>query len=113
MFAEQGAVASSTLVARLKYNIKARGLGKCKVMPLNVCPIISLQTLPASTIDDVNYVLYANTTVLACQTFTLEGNQSLTIPAGLEMINDGIVNVTENAVINVYGTFTNNNEINV
>jgi hypothetical protein len=107
-------------VARLKYNISARGLGKCVPFPAtNACPnpVLTFQDMPVRTTDDNNYVLYpifnTNFTVLACQTLTLTGTQSLTIPPDVEMINNGVINVLDDAVINVYGTFTNNNVLNV
>jgi len=72
--------------------------------PYPSCPPINISTV--ATFNGTSWVLNADTTVLACQTFTVDVLDTLIIPNGLTITNNGTIN--NNGTITNDGTFTNN-----
>ena len=76
------------------------------------CPSITVNTI--ATLISGNWVLNANTIILACQILTVSSIDILIIPSGLSLtnngsiINNGEINIATNGTLTNSGTVRNN-----
>jgi hypothetical protein len=88
---------------------RAYGCGRIYKPPTPVCPSITITDI--ATYDGSFWVLNNNTTILACQTLTIDLGTLLVVPPGLTLINNGTI-VNNYIFGNFYGgAITNNGTI--
>jgi hypothetical protein len=85
-------------------------------IPVPFCPPISLSTIATADPNPKvnNWILNADTTILACQTLIIPSRETFTIPGNLTLTNNGTILVQgTRGFIDDYGTIINNQTIEV
>ena len=88
---------------------RAYGCGRIYKPPTPVCPSITIADI--ATYDGSFWVLNNNTTILACQTLTIDLATLLVVPTGLTLTNNGTIVNNYGLLVFYGGAITNNGTI--